>query len=128
MQPPDQCNHAIKCNHPINATTRSMQPRDQCNHPINATVAGRLIHLINATPTGLRLKAQGCCTQLPWDTNPRDVSNPNGVAAQCALVPHITFIPFQTVFPEQSPQFILKAHLPVMFFLISNVFLHLLEI
>jgi|GEM_PF-4932160 len=34
-----------------------------------------------ATPTGLHLKAQGCCTQLPWDTNPHDPTNPNGVVA-----------------------------------------------
>src|SRR5438034_1044103 len=33
------------------------------------------------TPKGLRLKAQGCCTRLPWDAEIALLPNPNGVVA-----------------------------------------------
>jgi hypothetical protein len=34
-----------------------------------------------ATPKGLRIEAQGCCTQLPWE-NRNKWPNPNGVVAK----------------------------------------------
>src|SRR5216683_656677 len=35
-----------------------------------------------STPTGLCPRAQGCCTQLPWEHRRRDSLNPNGVVSQ----------------------------------------------
>jgi hypothetical protein len=48
--------------------------------------ADNILALVGATPKGLLLSAQGCCTRLPWVMEPgwRDVGvdcNPEGVAA-----------------------------------------------
>jgi len=46
----------------------------------------------------------------------------------CGSIPHIFFIPFDFVFAEQRQQLVLKIHLPVVFLLSGDVWLHLFQI
>lgn len=66
----------------------------------------------------------------PW-VGHENASNPYGVAARPARVssiPDILLVPFLLVLPKEFPQFILKRHLAVVFFLIRDVLRHFVEV
>jgi hypothetical protein len=50
---------------------------------------------------------------LPWVTQPQHFPTPNGVES----IPHISFVKFDLVTAQQLPEFVLKRHFAMMFFL-----------
>src|SRR5438132_9041450 len=48
-----------------------------------------------STTRWLRPKAQGCCTQLPWETNAMFLATPNGVAAALRMEGLMNSIPIR---------------------------------
>ena len=53
-----------------------------------------------------------------------EAANRNAVVS----IPDVPFIPFDVVAPKQRPHLVLKVYLSMMLFLISYIFLNLLEV
>jgi hypothetical protein len=84
-----------------------------------------------ALKTGIALKGQRHTAQgwprflRPTLGNGAIIHNPEGVVV---LIPHIAFIPFQSMLFKHLAEFILKRDFPVMLFLSSDVLSHDIEI
>ena len=82
-------------------------------------------------------KPRVAATRLPW-VGRRETTQPRRGCADCATglevrpmecdsIPDITFIKFKVVFSQQGTQFVLKAHLGMVRFLVTDVLDDLVE-
>ena len=76
--------------------------------------------IILTTPTWLHPPAQGCAARAALELEVNKAPNPNGGCGHS--LPHMTFfIPFELMLAQERSQFVLNAHLPMMFFLLGDV-------